>query len=234
MKEKILVTLGAIMMGAAGLVAAPTPVMAAGGNCGAGNFLGMKPWFDGLCESNDKNSNIVTPSEQGSGITISTFVWTIVLNVLFDLMVAIGYLAVGFVIYGGYLYIMSQGDPSKAQKGKRTLMTAITGVIIAMGASVIVNTAVTILGINTADGATQQGFDAARVQSIFSWAYSMAGLVAVIFIIKSGIDYMLSQGDPGKTQKATRGIIYSIVGLVIVILAAIITSTVISSVGGAL
>ena len=234
MKEKILVTLGAIMIGAAGLVAAPTPVLAAGGNCGAGNFFGMKPWFDGLCESNDKNSNIVTPSEQGSGITISTFVWTIVLNVLFDLMVAIGYLAVGFVIYGGYLYIMSQGDPNKAQKGKRTLMTAITGVIIAMGASVIVNTAVTILGINTADGATQQGFDAARVQSIFSWAYSMAGLVAVIFIIKSGIDYMLSQGDPGKTQKATRGIIYSIVGLVIVILAAIITSTVISSVGGAL
>ena len=48
------------------------------------------------------------------------------------------------------------------------------------------------------------------------------------------IDYMLSQGDPGKTQKATRGIIYSIVGLVIVILAAIITNTVISSVGGAL
>ena len=210
---------------------APQPVAAApGGNCGASNFLGMKPWYDGLCNGNE----ILTPSEKGSGVTISTFVWTIVLNVLFDLMVALGYLAVGFVIYGGYLYIMSQGDPTKAQKGKRTLMTAITGVIIAMGASVLVNTAVTILGINTSNGIQQTGFDAARVTGIFSWAYSMAGLVAVIFIIKSGLDYMLSQGDPGKTQKATRGIIYSVVGLIVVILAAVITSTVIKSVGGAL
>lgn len=231
MKEKILVTLGAILIGAGSLVAAPTPVMARD-SCGADNFLGMKPWFADLCEGGE----IATPSEQGGSgsLTISTFVWTIVLNVLFDLMVIIGYIAVGFVVYGGYLYIMSQGDPTKATKGKRTLTTAITGVIIAMGASVLVNTAVTILGINTADGAQQTGFDATRVQGIFSWAYSMAGLVAVIFIIKSGIDYMLSQGDPGKTQKATRGIVYSIVGLIVVILAAVITSTVIKSVGGAL
>jgi len=235
MKEKILAFLGAIMIGATGLAMAPTPVMAAGGNCGASNFLGMKPWYEGLCDGDSSSSNIVTPSEDGANgtMTISAFVWTIVLNVLFDLMVVIGYIAVGFVIYGGYLYIMSQGDPTKAQKGKRTLMTAITGVIIAMGASVLVNTAVTILGINVGAGANQT-FDAAKVQNIFSWAYSMAGLVAVIFIIKSGIDYMLSQGDPGKTQKATRGIIYSVVGLVIVILAAVITSTVIKSVGGAL
>lgn len=227
------------MIGATSLALVPTPVMAAcpGSpsecSCGTGNFLGMKPWYAGLCDGNGSESNIATPSEKGSGITISTFVWTIVLNVLFDLMVMIGYIAVGFVIYGGYLYILSQGDPGKAQKGKRTLMTAITGVIIAMGASVLVNTAVTILGINTGSGA-QQGFDAANVQGIFSWAYSMAGLVAVIFIIKSGIDYMLSQGDPGKTQKATRGIVYSVIGLVVVILAALITGAVISSVGGAL
>lgn len=234
MKEKILVALGVILFGATSLAAVPTPVMAAGGSCGTQNFLGMKPWYAGLCDGDDSSSNIVTPSEkEQGGISIATFVWTIVLNVLFDLMVAIGYIAVGFVVYGGYLYIMSQGDPTKAQKGKRTLMTAITGVVIAMGASVLVNTAVTILGINTS-GIQDNGFNATRVQSIFSWAYSMAGLVAVIFIIKSGIDYMLSQGDPGKTQKATRGIVYAVIGLVVVILAAVITSTVIKSVGGAL
>ena len=50
----------------------------------------------------------------------------------------------------------------------------------------------------------------------------MAGLVAVVFIIKGGVEYMISRGDPGRVQKATRSLVYAVVGLVIVILAAVI------------
>lgn len=39
-------------------------------------------------------------------------------------------LAVGFVIYGGVLYIMSSGDPEKTAKAKRTLLWAIAGTIL--------------------------------------------------------------------------------------------------------
>ena len=66
-----------------------------------------------------------------------------------DLLVAVGYLALGFVVYGGYLYIMSQGDPGKLAKGKKTLTSAIIGTIIAMVASIAVNTLKVVLGINT-------------------------------------------------------------------------------------
>ena len=41
------------------------------------------------------------------------------------------------------------------------------------------------------------------------------GIVAVIFIIKGGIDYMTSAGDSGKLQKAKSTIIYAVIGLVI-------------------
>ena len=63
----------------------------------------------------------------------------IILNILADLSLAVGYLSLGFIIYGGYLYIMSSGDPGKAAKGKKTLMAAVIGTAIAMLASVIMN-----------------------------------------------------------------------------------------------
>lgn len=170
---------------------------------------------------------------KGDEAALTAFIWAIVLNISFDLSLAVGYLAVAMVIYGGYLYIMSQGDPGKAAKGQHTLTSAIIGVVIAMGASVIVNTAQVVLGLNKA-GALGAEYKAQQIQGIFSWAYGMAGLVAVVFIIKGGVEYMISRGDPGKVQKATRSLAYAVVGLVIVILAAVITSLVMGTVGGAL
>lgn len=215
-------------------VMVPTPAMAlGGGNCGQPGFLGFKPWYAGLCDGNSSNSDIKAP-EQGDEADLAAFIWTIVLNVLVDLMVAISYLAIGFIIYGGYLYIMSQGDPGKAMRGKKTITNAIIGTIVALVASVTVNTVRVILGINTSDSWKNEGFNAESVQNIFSWAYTAAGIVAVIFIIKNAVDYMLSQGDPGKTRKATQGIIYAVVGLIVVLLAAAITTFVINSTNGAM
>lgn len=143
-------------------------------------------------------------------------------------------IAVGIVIYAGYLYMMSQGDPSRMARGKKTLVSAVIGITIAMGASVLVNTAKVILSIDESKGWNQGEFLTTDVQGAFNWAYIAAGIVAVGFIIKNGVDYMLSTGDPGKTQKATRGLIFSVVGLVIVLLAAVITGFVISSIGGSM
>lgn len=202
------------------------------------SFLGMRPWYydDGggngviLCLGEGDNAQIQAPA---SGDDIPAYVWKIALNVLFDLFLAIGYIAMGFVIYGGYQYIMSQGDPAKAMKGKRTLTNAVIGTIIAMGATVIVNTIGWIIGIDK-DKGWEQGGNWDRVGNIFAWAYSMAGLIAVVFIIKGGIEFMVSQGDPAKIQKAKRELIYAIVGLAIVILAALITGAVINTMGGVL
>ena len=225
--------LGVVMMSSLGMaVLAPESAGALGGkNCGVDGFLGFKPWYAGLC---DEDNNIAPPA-QGDDDEIARFVWTIVLNVLVDLTVAIGYLALGFVIYGGYLYIMSQGDPGKATRGKKTLTNAIVGTIIALSASVAVNTVRVILGINNDNSWDQGGkiYTVEQVQGVFNWAYTVAGVVAVIFIIKNAIDYMISQGDPGKTRKATQGIIYAVVGLVIVLLAAVITAFVLNAINGA-
>lgn len=247
MKWKILGILGAILIGCGGL-AATTSVWAAPGDGEAtsvcnGTVLGFKPWYEGLTHEVGDKCEIVPVCEKNASDcpdgskTINVFIWTAVLNIMFDLSLAVGIIAVGIVIYGGYLYMMSQGDPMRATRGKKTLTSAVIGVVIAMGASVLVNTAKVILGITVNAEGVEGGSEtlpATYLQDVFNWAYIAAGIVAVGFIIKNAVDYLISTGDPGKIQKATRGIIFSIVGLVVVLLAAAITNFVITSVGGAM
>lgn len=229
MKRIVLGILSVLMLsGVAGAVLTTQSTYAA--DCGAGKaVLGFRPWYDGLdCDS---EGNIQAPAQNDDALV--TYIWKIVLNISFDLSVAIGYLALAMVVYGGYQYIMSQGDPGRATKAKTTLTSAVIGVVIAMGASVIVNTIKVVLHISQ-PGWNQGNFTQNYVSDAFGYAYSMAGIVAVVFIVKSGVEFMLAKGEPGRIQKAQHGLIFSIVGLVIVILASVITNAVMSSVGGAL
>ena len=217
-----------ILSGVAGATLTAKPAMAL--FCGEDkSVLGLVPWYDELpCEGGE----IKAPAK-GNQDELTNFVWKIILNISFDLSVVVGYLALAMVVLGGYQYIMSQGDPGKAAKGKATLTSAVVGVAIAMGASVIVNTVKVVLHINN-QGWNQGNFTQEVVQGAFSYAYSMAGIVAVGFIVKSGIDFMMAKGEPSRVQKAQQGLIFSIIGLVIVILASVITSVVIGTIGGAL
>lgn len=58
-----------------------------------------------------------------------------------------------------------------------------------------------------------------KVRDILNVVFAVIGIVAVIMIIYGGIVMMISSGDPGKIKRAKDTIIYSIVGLIIVLLA---------------
>ena len=53
------------------------------------------------------------------------------------------------------------------------------------------------------------------------------GLIAVIFIIIGGVNYMTSSGDATKTKKAKDTILYAVIGLIICALAFVIVNFVI-------
>lgn len=236
MKQKILAFLGTILVvGGFLTVMAPANVAAEGlgdGSCGAPTLLGFRPWYQDLCTGDIRGTDeVVQPKDENETVT---FIWTVVLNILYDLFLAVGYLALGFVVYGGFLYIMAQGDPGKAAKGQKTLTSAIIGTILAMAATVIVNTAKIVLGIQGNDWKQDAFTTGQKVLDAFNWAYTVAGLVAVVFIIKGGVEYAISRGDPSKIQKATREIIYAVIGLIIVLMAAVITTFVINATSGAL
>jgi len=236
MKQKILGFLAAVVVASVGMtVMVPTPAEAAlgQGDCGTPGFLGLRPWYKGLCSTS--TGKILEPQNEED---MKAFVWTIILNILMDLLLIVGYVSMGFIIVGGYQFITSQGDPGKTAAGKKTLVSAVTGTVIALSASVLVNTGMVIFNISTggtldknATDRVGENFADAQVQNAFTWAYTVAGLVAVVFIIYGGIKYATSQGDPAKIRSATQTIIYAAVGLVVVLMAAAITALVTSSVG---
>lgn len=65
------------------------------------------------------------------------------------------------------------------------------------------------------------------ITGILNTAYYAAGITAVVVIIISAIFYTISQGDPSKIKRAKDGILYAVVGLVVIMLAFVLTNYVI-------
>ena len=65
---------------------------------------------------------------------------------------------------------------------------------------------------------------------IINVALGIIGLVAVIFIIVGGVQYVTSAGDSGKAAKARNTILYSVIGLIVAILAFAIVNFVLDAI----
>lgn len=68
------------------------------------------------------------------------------------------------------------------------------------------------------------------VVSILNAVIAIAGIIAVIFVIVGGVQYMTSSGDPGKTKKAKDTILYAVIGLVVCVLSFAIVNFVIANI----
>ena len=87
-----------------------------------------------VIDSQTKNKRELKPNE----VDISLFVWAVITNILYDLLSLTGYLAFGFIVYAGYLFLLSRGDPNNIEKAKTTLRNAVIGLVIVLLASSIV------------------------------------------------------------------------------------------------
>ena len=68
------------------------------------------------------------------------------------------------------------------------------------------------------------------VLNILRAIIAVTGIIAVVFIVIGGINYMTSTGDPGKVEKAKKTIIYALIGLAVCALAIAIVNWAISTV----
>ena len=133
------------MAGTVTTVAFPAKSYAAGVDCSGTNMLlGLRAWYAGIAEENDGTCDMMKPGS--SDAEMSAYVWKIVLNILFDLSLLIGYAAIIFVIYGGFKYIMSNGEPGKVAMAKSIITNALIGLVIGVLATIIVNTILVVIG----------------------------------------------------------------------------------------
>lgn len=68
--------------------------------------------------------------------------------------------------------------------------------------------------------------------SLLNTVYSIAGIVAVLVIIVAGIYYATSNGDASNVQRAKNAILYSVIGIIVIIMAFTITQFVIGRAAG--
>lgn len=87
-------------------------------------------YIDGTTDSTGRCSlNFTFPDDIGA-----------ILLAVVEILLRVGAIvAVGYVIYGGFLYITSQGEPDKAAAARQTILNALAGLIIAIIATGVVS-----------------------------------------------------------------------------------------------
>ncbi len=94
--------------------------------CRPPGFFGLKPWYQYL--ETDAKCNIINFDVVG-GTSGSDFV-LIALALIDDLLRIAGFVAIGYIVYGGILYLMSQGSPDQTAKAQGTIQNALIGLVI--------------------------------------------------------------------------------------------------------
>ena len=99
-------------------------------NCtkNSGRILGFPTWykylnptFDATAKECNLDFDLKNPGDVGKVVLAIT-----------EILLRIGGIAaVGFVLYGGFSFIVSQGDPQKSVAARRTILNALIGIVIA-------------------------------------------------------------------------------------------------------
>ncbi len=103
-------------------------------------FFGLIPWYQylnlGPAPQCAITSFHILPD---SATKTQSDIPLVLIAVVDDLLRVAGMVAVGFVIYAGFQYITSQGNPDQAAKAQSTIINALIGLAIAAIAIVAVS-----------------------------------------------------------------------------------------------
>ena len=111
--KKIIIAMSLMVIGSFGASVTFPGISFADDACSnKGKILTLKPWYSGLTNSDCSLKNPGTDTNSQAN-----YIWKIVLNIVDDLLQLIGYTTVGYIMYGGFLMMTSNGAPDKAAHG---------------------------------------------------------------------------------------------------------------------
>lgn len=133
--KKIIIAMSLMIIGSFGAsVTFPNTSFADDACSNKGKILTLKPWYSGLT-----NNDCSLKSPGADTNSQANYIWKIALNIVDDLLQLIGYTTVGYIMYGGFLMMTSNGAPDKAARGRKTIMSAVIGLVIALASVALVN-----------------------------------------------------------------------------------------------
>lgn len=213
--KKFLASLLIAVTAVFGIVNFSAPATAANIECNPPKVIGINRWCNGLTD------------DFSTGDKLKEFVVGLAINILDMLLGVANYVAVIMVMYGGFLYLTAGSNEQQVGKGKKVVTNAAIGVAIMTASSAVIGVIREVSGwFSKPNGSVTDGF-----VEIANQAFIWAGVLAILMIIWGAIQYSTSAGDPGKIQKSKKTIINSVIGVVIVILAASIVNLVVKQAG---
>lgn len=100
--------------------------------CKGGDFLGFPKWYKYL--EGDTVNGVCSPR-----LDNLSQIYLIVAALIEVLLRISALLAVAYVIWGGIEYMLSQGDPDKTTRARKTILNALIGMFISITAAVVVS-----------------------------------------------------------------------------------------------
>ena len=134
-------------------------------------------------------------------------------------------LAVLMIVVGGILYITSAGDQGRVQLAKSAVTAAIIGLALALAAPAFLKEIYDVLGASGGPSVTKD-LSTIIIDTIKTLS-GFVGALSVLMLVVGGVMYMVSAGDSSRVETARKIIQYSIIGLVVALLALIIVTQVI-------
>lgn len=102
----------------------------------------------------------------------------------------------------------------------------VAGAIAASVAALQARAQVSISNVNSGLPELARGEFGSVIISVIQWGLGIAGSVAVLYLIVGGFLYITAGGDEGKLEKAKGTIKNAIIGVVIILLALVIVTTI--------
>lgn len=142
--KRLLLTLGFAMFIAAPVMTVVVPqttkALTADSTCEV-RILGIPPWYKGLAQRTNGDCSVIAPGSDPNGLDLklSDFIWRIVMNVIEIGLFLVGYIAVFFVLYGGFQYLTGGDNATKIESARKTILNALIGLGISIGSVVVIN-----------------------------------------------------------------------------------------------
>ncbi|MBU1045542.1 hypothetical protein KJ616_00245 [Patescibacteria group bacterium] len=132
---------------------------------------------------------------------------TRVLSWIFGFALAIGVL---MLIIGGYMMVVSAGDPQKFSTGRKVVVYALSGVAIVAVSRGIIALVEQILpqGVTAETG----------LVNIINYAFGFLIVVSVLMFIIAAFLFVTGGGNPEQIKSARRWLIYAAIGLAVAVI----------------
>ncbi len=137
--KRIFLVLVVVMIGVFFFSAAvPLPAYAADKSCNVTVF-GIPAWYNGMMKRGSNGDCEFVGKEKDGKIRIARTGFKIGANILRGFLVASVYVALFFIIKGGFMYMLSAGSPEGISGAKKTIQNAVIGFVIALISVQLVN-----------------------------------------------------------------------------------------------